>query len=339
MRKVRIEEAVGMVLAHDVTRIVPGEFKGPAFRKGHVIRAEDIGAFLDLGKEHVYAWEARPGWLHEDEAAAAIARAVAGEGLRFTEPKEGKITFLAGCAGLIKVDVERLELINTIDQVVLSTLHNNRPAKEGEKVAATRVVPLVIEEGRVREVERIAKSGPIIFLKPLKPARVGIVTTGNEVYKGRIKDGFGPALQKKMLHYGCEITGQEIVPDEPALIKQAIMGMRNRGAEIILVTGGMSVDPDDVTPLSIRELGAELVTYGSPVLPGAMFLLSYWNGIPVLGLPGCVMYASQTVFDLVFPRLLAGEKLSKRDIARLGHGGLCLDCEDCRYPACSFGKA
>ncbi len=339
MRKVKVEEAVGMVLAHDITRIVPGEFKGAAFKKGHIVRAEDIPRLLDLGKEHLYVWEAKEGWLHEDDAARAIVEATAGPGLTFSEPKEGKINYVAQFPGILKIDVERLYRVNSVDQVVLSTLHNNMPVKEGQVVAGTRVIPLVIQEEKIYQVKAIGQKGPIIQVIPLKAKKVGIVTTGNEVFKGRIKDGFGPALERKMSHYGCEIVKQIIVPDDIRLIKNAIIEIKEGGAEIILTTGGMSVDPDDVTPLSIRELGADIVSYGSPVLPGAMFLLAYWQETPILGLPGCVMYAKQTVFDLVFPRLLAGEVLQKQDLIQLGHGGLCMDCEVCRYPACSFGKA
>lgn len=339
MHKVKVEEAVGMVLAHDITKIVPGEFKGAAFKKGHVVRPEDIPRLLDLGKEHLYVWEAKEGWLHEDDAAKAIVEATAGAGLTFSEPKEGKINYLARCSGILKIDVERLYQVNSVDQVVLSTLHNNMPVKEGQVVAGTRVIPLVIEEEKINRVKAIGQAGPVIQVIPLKTKSIGIVTTGSEVFKGRIKDGFGPALERKMSYYGCKIIKQIIVPDDTRLIKNAIIEVKEAGAEIILTTGGMSVDPDDVTPLSIRELGADIVSYGAPVLPGAMFLLAYWAETPILGLPGCVMYAKQTIFDLVFPRLLAGEVLWKKDLIQLGHGGLCMDCEVCRYPACSFGKA
>lgn len=339
MRKVRVEDAPGMVLAHDITKIVPGEFKGPAFKKGHIIREEDIPKLLDLGKEHIYVWEAAAGWLHEDEAAQAIVKATAGGGLTFSEPKEGKISYIAAFPGILKIDAARLYAVNSIDQVVLSTLHNNTPVAKGQVVAGTRVIPLVIEEEKIKLVQAAAEGHPIVEVWPLEPKKVGIVTTGNEVFHGRIKDGFGPALERKMTHYGCEIIRQVIVPDDPRVIIQAIKDVRQAGAEIVLTTGGMSVDPDDLTPFSIRELGAEIISYGAPVLPGAMFLLAYWQGIPILGLPGCVMYARQTIFDLVFPRLLAGEVLTKQDLIRLGHGGLCMECPECHYPACSFGKA
>lgn len=338
MLKVRTEDAVGMVLAHDLTQIIPGKFKDAAFKKGHVIRQEDISRLLDMGKEHIFIWEAKEGWLHENDAAAAIVKATAGEGFTFTEPKEGKISYKALYSGILKIDVERLHQINAVDQVVFATLHNNMPVKQDQVVAITRVIPLVIEEEKINMVQSIGKGSPVIEIKELKPKSVGIVTTGSEVFKGRIKDCFGPALERKMTHYGCNIIKQIIVPDDPVLIKNAIKEVRELGAEMILTTGGMSVDPDDLTPLCIREVGAEIVSYGAPVLPGAMFLMAYWDGIPVMGLPGCVMYAKQTIFDLVLPRVLAGEIITKKDLSVMGHGGLCQNCPECRYPNCGFGK-
>lgn len=338
MLKINVEDAIGMVLAHDITQIIPGQFKDAAFKKGHVIRKEDVERLLYMGKEHIFIWEAKEGWLHENEAAAAIVKATAGEGFTFTEPKEGKISYKAAYPGILKIDVERLHQINAVDQVVFATLHNNMPIKQDQVVATARVVPLVIEEDKIKMVQEIGKGSPVIEVRKLKSKTVGIVTTGSEVYKGRIKDNFGPALERKMAQYGCTIIKQIIVPDEPALIKEAIKEVRDLGAEIILTTGGMSVDPDDVTPLSIRELGAEIVSYGAPVLPGAMFMMAYWDGTPIMGLPGCVMYAKQTVFDLVLPRVLTGEIITKKDLSMLGHGGLCLNCAECRYPDCGFGK-
>ncbi|MDX9873025.1 MAG: molybdopterin-binding protein [Clostridia bacterium] len=339
MQKVRVEDAVGMVLAHDITRIVPGEFKGAAFRKGHIIREEDINSLLDLGKEHIYIWENKEGWLHENEAVEAIVKATAGAGVNLTEPREGKIIYEAAFNGILKIDVNRLIQINSVDQIVLSTLHNNRPVERGQMVASARIVPLIIEEEKIREVQEIAGGVPVIEVKPLLSKRVGIVTTGSEVYKGRIKDAFGPTLQQKLNHYGCEVIRQTIVPDDPEMIKEAIREMRSFGAELILTTGGMSVDPDDLTPSSIRDLGAKIVAHGSPVLPGSQFMMAYWDDIPVMGLPGCVMYSRRTIFDLILPRVLAGEIIKREDLTRLAHGGLCLNCEVCTYPNCGFGKS
>lgn len=337
MKSVRVEDAIGMILCHDITKIVPGEFKGRAFKKGHIIKEEDIKELLSIGKEHIYVWEAKEGMLHENDAAIRLKDLVCGTGLEFGEIKEGKINFIAKKDGLLKIDKEELLKINMLGDIIVSTMHNNTPVKKGEIVGATRVIPLVIDEEKIIEAEKIVKKG-IINIEEIKSKKVFMITTGSEVYHGRIKDAFGPAVKKKLEYYGCELVNQTILPDDKDKIVAEIKRALKEGAEMIVCTGGMSVDPDDVTPTAIKECGADLVSYGAPVLPGAMFLLSYYGDIPILGLPGCVMYSKRTVFDLVLPRVLADEKLTMRDLALYGHGGLCLDCKVCTFPHCSFGK-
>lgn len=337
MKSVRVEDAIGMILCHDITKIVPGEFKGRAFKKGHIIKEEDIKELLSIGKEHIYVWEAKEGMLHENDAAIRLKDLVCGTGLEFGEIKEGKINFIAKKDGLLKIDKEELLKINMLGDIIVSTMHNNTPVKKGEIVGATRVIPLVIDEEKIIEAEKIVKKG-IINIEDIKSKKVFMITTGSEVYHGRIKDAFGPAVKKKLEYYGCELVNQTILPDDKDKIVAEIKRALKEGAEMIVCTGGMSVDPDDVTPTAIKECGADLVSYGAPVLPGAMFLLSYYGDIPILGLPGCVMYSKRTVFDLVLPRVLADEKLTMRDLALYGHGGLCLDCKVCTFPHCSFGK-
>lgn len=339
MKTVAVEDAIGMVLAHDLTEIIPGKFKGCAFRKGHVIRREDIPRLLNIGKRHIYVLDLDDQTLHENEAATAIARAAAGQGIRLTEPKEGKVELVADYAGLLKVNTEALHAINAVDQVMFASLHTNHVYPAGRKMAGTRIIPLTINADRVRRVVAIcAAHAPVVSVRPLRPHTVGVVTTGSEVFHGRIQDKFGPVLREKFTALGSTILRQDIVDDNAAMIADAIRGLLADGADFIACTGGMSVDPDDVTPTGIAAAGGQVVTYGAPVLPGAMFLLAYIGGVPVTGLPGCVMYCRTTVFDLVVPRLLAGERLERSDIARLGHGGFCLNCDECRYPDCSFGK-
>lgn len=337
MKIIKTKEAIGKVLYHDITQIVPGKFAGRAFKKGHVIREEDVEVLLSLGKDHIYVAEYVEGMLHENEAAVRLKDLTAGEGLTFGELKEGKIDFFAEEDGLLKINKEDLLKLNSLGEIILATLHNNTTVKKGEKVAGTRVIPLTIEEEKIIKAEEIIKN-KIVSVIPITSKKVWIVTTGNEVYHGRIKDAFGPVIIKKVEEYGCEVIGQEILPDKEEKISEAINSFIEKGAEMIVCTGGMSVDPDDVTPTAIKGTGADLITYGSPVLPGAMFLLAFKGDIPILGLPGCVMYSKRTVFDLMLPRILANEKLSKEDIAGLGHGGLCMNCEECRFPNCSFGK-
>jgi molybdopterin biosynthesis enzyme len=172
----------------------------------------------------------------------------------------------------------------------------------------------------------------------MRKPKAGLVITGNEVYHGKVKDAFEPVITGKIKKFDGEITGVHFAPDNAKFIEDRIRDLINAGADLIITTGGMSVDPDDVTRFAIRNLGVDELHYGSPVLPGAMFLVAYIGDIPVLGIPACGMYASITVFDLVLPRVLAGERIGRREIAELGHGGLCLKCEKCQYPVCPFGK-
>lgn len=339
MKQIRIEDSVGCILSHDVTKIVPGEFKGRLFKKGHVIREEDIPKLLDIGKEHIYVWEPKKGQLHENDAAIRVKDLVLGQGCYISEEiKEGKIDFFANTQGVLKINKDLLLKLNLLGEIIVSTIHNNTPVKKGEKIGATRVIPLIIDEKKILEAEKIIKE-KIISVEEIKPKKAVLITTGNEVYKGRIKDAFLPVMKEKLEYYGSEIVKQVILPDNKEMITENILkAIEEDKVDMIICTGGMSVDPDDVTPSAIKDCNGEIVTYGAPVLPGAMFLLAYYKNIPILGVPSCAMYSKRTIFDLVLPRILADEKLSFEDIARFGNGGMCLNCEICSFPHCSFGK-
>jgi len=339
MLKVPVENAVGMVLCHDITQIVPGKFKGPAFKKGHVVKKEDIPLLLQIGKESLYIWEKKEGFLHENEAAMRMATAVAGHGVALTEPKEGKISLISTLRGLLKINVGGLTGINSIQQVMLASLHTNQVVEKDMVVAGTRVIPLVIEEKIIEQVEKLsADNGPVVEVKPLAALRVGMVVTGSEVYKGRIKDKFSPVVREKVEKLGSFVFKKINASDSKKMIAEAIQTLLYDDADLIIVTGGMSVDPDDLTPAGVVAAGGSIVSYGAPTLPGAMFMVAHIGETPVLGLPGCVMFSKNTVFDLVLPRIMAGETIRQSDIAVLGHGGLCMECHVCRFPACSFGK-
>ncbi|SDK37083.1 molybdenum cofactor cytidylyltransferase [Maridesulfovibrio ferrireducens] len=338
MKTVPVEDSIGNVLCHDMTRIVPGEFKGPAFKKGHIIRQEDIPVLLEIGKEHVYILTLEDGQLHENDAARRIAKAAAGPGITLSGISEGRINMKAS-PGLLSINVEALERINSIEEVVIATMHNGLQVSTPRDVAGTRVVPLIIDESKIIEVEKICREcGPIVSVKPFRHLKVGIITTGSEVYSGRIKDKFGPVIRKKFDALNSEILSQTFVSDDPEMTREAILKSIDDGAQMVVLTGGMSVDPDDQTPSSIRSTGAEIITYGSPTFPGVMFMLAYLNGVPIVGLPGCVMYYRASIFDLVVPRIVAGERPTRKEIAALGHGGFCAGCDTCHYPLCSFGK-
>ena len=339
MKQIETKDAVGHILCHDITRIVKDVVKDTPFRKGHIVTKEDIPALLSLGKTHLYVWENDDTKYHENEAAEILYELCKNEHMDRTAVREGKIELIAACDGLFTVDVKRLDEINSLDDIMIATRHTNFPVRKGDKLIGTRVIPLVIDKSRMEEAKNIAGSVPLACLHPYKALKCGIVTTGSEVFYGRIKDTFTPVIEEKMSAYGITVCGHKTVDDDMEKITSAILELKAEGADVIVCTGGMSVDPDDLTPGAIKATGARIVTYGAPVLPGAMFLLAYMDdGTPVMGLPGCVMYAKATVFDLVMPRIAAGIEVTKADIVRLGNGGLCLSCEECHYPSCSFGK-
>lgn len=339
MKLMKTEDAVGQVLCHDITQIIKGVTKDAVFRKGHVIREEDIPVLLSVGKDHIYIWEKDAGVLHENEAAEILREICQGENMHPSEVKEGKIELIADCDGLLKINKEKLLAVNSLGQMMIAARHGNFAVKKGDKLAGTRIIPLVIEEEKMQKAKEAAGSEPLLQLLPFQPKKVGIVTTGNEVYYERIKDTFTPVIIDKVSEFGAEIVGHEVCPDDHETITAAIKKLLATGAEFVICTGGMSVDPDDKTPLAIKNTGADIVSYGAPVLPGAMFLLSYYDGnIPVVGLPGCVMYAKRTIFDLVLPRLMADDKVTAEDLQELGEGGLCLGCDVCTFPNCGFGK-
>jgi molybdopterin biosynthesis enzyme len=339
MKTIAVQDAVGTVLAHDVTRIVPGQSKGPAFRKGHIVRAEDLPVLLDIGKEHLYVLEVKPGMVHENDAARRIAAAAAGPGLKLTEPSEGRINLVAEYTGLLKINVEALNRLNAVDDVVFATIHGNHRIEEGQAVGGTRIIPLMTNDAIVHQAEKIcAQNSPLLSVKPFQAFKVGLITTGSEIYNGRIKDTFGPVVRRKFKELGSEVVTQILVSDEIDMTLAAIDQCRAMGVDMIALTGGMSVDPDDQTPAAIRAAGARVVTYGAPTFPGAMFMLAYLDDIPVVGLPGCVMYHKSSIFELIVPRILAGDEIETADIAKLGYGGYCAGCRECRYPACGFGK-
>ncbi len=342
MKIIETTKAVGHVLCQDITQIIVGEKKGPVFRKGHIVTEEDIPVLLSVGKEHLYVWEQDETMLHENEAALILFDICKNTGMKGSDIKEGKIEIIADMDGLFKINREKLIAINSFGDMMIATRHGNLPVKKGDKLAGTRIIPLVIEKEKMEQVKQIGGEEPILSILPFQKKKVGIVTTGNEVYSGRIKDTFGPVIKDKLAKYTVDLFGQTYVDDQKIHIKNAIMDFINQGADMVVCTGGMSVDPDDCTPGAIMETGSRIVTYGAPVLPGAMMLLSYYEKegrtIPILGLPGCVMYAKQTIFDILLPRIMADDEITRDELAALGEGGLCLRCNICTYPNCGFGK-
>lgn len=346
-QSIPLDQAVGMVLPHDITEISlesedgkSKSCKGPVFRKGHIIRQEDLEHLRRLGKEHIYVLSPNEDEIHEDEAAPLLADSLAGPGVVWSDrPSEGKLNLLAEHDGLLKIDTDALYRFNLLGEVMCATLHNNIPVKKKTQVGATRLIPLLGKREMVENACAAAKeSGGVLRVNPIPETRAGIVITGNEVYYGRVKDRFEPVLKKKLAGLNSRVIETRFAPDDEEIIAGEIQTCIDRGADIIVTSGGMSVDPDDRTRAGISRAGAVDSVYGTPVLPGAMFLVARIGDIPVLGLPACGMFHGTTVFDLILPRVLSGERISREDIAALGHGGLCRQCEKCTYPVCSFGK-
>ncbi len=339
MKLIKTTDAAGHVLCHDITRIIKDEVKDTPFRKGHIVTEEDIPALLNLGKENLYVWEMDDTMYHEDEAAEILRDICINDNMKASGPKEGKIELTALADGLYQIDIARLMEINSIDEIMIASRHTNTPVKEGDKLLGTRVIPLVIKKEKMDLVRETAGEEPLARILPYRIRTAGIVTTGNEVFYGRIQDTFTPVIEEKLARFGIEPAAHVVLNDDKEKIRDAILDFKEKGVDLIVCSGGMSVDPDDQTPGAVRMSGAQIVTYGTPVLPGAMFLLAYFeDGTPVCGLPGCMMYNKTTVFDIVLPRLAAGVRMSKKDFACLGNGGFCLSCPVCTFPNCGYGK-
>ena len=329
LKEVPVREAVGLRLAHDLTRIVPGQFKGRLFKRGHLITEADIPSLLDIGKEHIYIMELGDRDLHEDDAAMRMASALADGALLLSEPHEGKVSIKSPILGLAQIDRGVVESINRLGDIALATVRTNTVVQPGAAVAATRAIPLVVPRSKVEQAESIAgqfrsnESGSApIRVRPLRKVRAGLLTTGSEVFGGRIQDKFGPAVAAKLSALGSEVAEQRFAPDDRQTIVKEILYLLGQGYDMILVTGGMSVDPDDRTPGAIHAAGADIVSYGTPMLPGSMLLMGYLSDVPIMGLPGCVMHDPYTSFDALLPRILAGDRITREDIIELGYGGL-----------------
>ena len=338
MKKVNVENAVGMVLCHDMTQIIPGQFKDARFRKGHIITKEDIPVLISMGKKNIYVYEVDEKMMHENDAAISLCDMCISENLVATDVKEGKIMLKSKIKGYLSIDKERLKIANMHNDIVISSIKNGN-VEVNDTVAGMRVIPLVIEKKKLFEVRKAVGNDAIIKVFPYKIKRFRMVVTGSEVKEKIIKDEFSGVVEKKLEKYGVKLIDKIYSGDDKEKIVEAIKKLKSDGAELICCTGGMSVDPDDMTPSGIIESGAKVVTYGAPFLPGAMMMLSYFDdGVPIIGLPGCVMYATTTVFDVRIPKIIAGLKWTREEIVELGYGGLCRQCKSCHFPNCSFGN-
>ncbi len=339
MKKIAVQDAVGLKLCHDITAMRDG-FKGAAFKRGHIIQEKDIEELLNIGKKHVFIWEENAGELHEEECARRMAAMAPVAGAHYTEPSEGKVLLMADQRGLFRVDTELLHKINNIGDITISTIPDHYPVEKGARLASMRIVPLVTKEEQILQAEALCKERKLLDLKPYLPRKIGVIITGSEVYSGRIRDKFEPVIRRKILEreYPAEFTGFTICDDDPDMLKEAAEKHLHAGADLLLFTGGMSVDPDDITPTAIRDLGADIISHGVPAQPGNMTLTAYLGEVAILGVPGAAISMPTTILDVLLPQIFTGERITKEDLVRLGDGGLCQICPSCHFPNCSFGR-
>jgi len=337
MKKIPVEKAVGMELCHDITEM-NDHFKGVAFPRGHVVREEDIPHLLDIGKRTVFVWEAHAGEIHEDDCARRMAAMAPVAGAHYTEPAEGKVLLLADQRGMLRVNRQLLNRINHIGDLTICTLPDHYPVESGARLASMRIVPLVTKEAQILEAERLCAAEPLLELHPYQKRTIGVVITGSEIYHGRIKDKFEPVVRNKMQHYPSEIVGVTICDDDLDMIVAAARRHLEQGADFLIFTGGMSVDPDDLTPSAVRQLGADIVSHGVPSQPGNMTLVAYLGDIPILGVPGAAIKLPTTIFDVLLPQIFAGDRITKEELLQLADGGLCQMCKICHWPNCTFGR-
>jgi len=339
MKRIPVEQAVGETLCHDMTAIRPDGFKGVVFKRGHIIQAEDIPVLHTMGKAHIFVWEPGRAEAHEDDAGLAAARALAGPGIVYTGPTEGRYSLMAEWDGLFTVNRAAFRALNQIPDYTAATLPGDSPVRTGDRLAGVRIVPLVTEKKHVTQVETLGRAqGPILTVRPFLPLKAGIIITGSEVYNGLIEDRFEPVLRTKLAPFGGQILGVVKCPDDVRAIEQAAGKFLAQDAELLIFTGGMSVDPDDLTPTAIRQTGAEVISQGVPIQPGNMLMLAYLEGTPLIGVPGAAMHYKTTSLDVILPKIFVGDKLGAGDLQAKGEGGLCQICETCTYPTCYFGK-
>lgn len=337
MKKVKVEDAIGLPLCHDITAMYDG-FKGAIFKRGHIIEEKDIKKLLDAGKQHIFIWEENAGYIHEEDAAVRLSKMTYVENASYSDVSEGKILLFADTEGMFVVNEDLLDKVNMIGDITIATIPNHYHVHKGDRLASMRIVPLVTKEEQIIEAENLCKGEKLYDLIPFTKKKIGVVITGGEVYNNRIKDKFEPVCRDKLSKYPCEILSVVKCDDDTDMIKNSILKFLDDGADFIILTGGMSVDPDDVTPLAVRNIGAEIISHGVPAQPGNMALVAYKNDIPIIGVPGAAVSLPTTIFDVLLPQIFSDVKFTKNDLVKLGSSGLCQMCKVCHYPNCTFGK-
>ncbi|NDV26004.1 FmdE family protein [Desulfovibrio sp. JC010] len=338
---VDVEDAVGKTALHDMTRIEPGVSKGPEFKAGQEITAGDVCRLQQMGRNRIYVQDesVAGGMVHENEAVQAFAERMAGEGVVFkTPPEEGKISFCAASKGLFTINRDILERFNMLPDVMCTSRQGDILVDEGKSVAGTRAIPLHISETVFRNALSVLDEAPLFSVTPLRRGKVGILVTGTEVFQGLIEDKFIPIISGKVERLGCDVVASVIVPDDREAIANGVKELLEQRADLIVTTAGLSVDPDDATRAGLVDAGLQDALFGVPALPGTMLLTGKIGNVDVMGVPACALFYKTTSFDLLLPRILAGQTLDRKSLARIAEGGLCLNCRSCTFPKCPFGK-
>jgi formylmethanofuran dehydrogenase subunit E len=342
LKTVPVEQVAGEKALHDMTQIIPGKKKGAAFKRDQEFSAGDICRLQTMGRQNVYVLDgdfAQSEWIHEDKAALAFAKAMSGEGVTYSEsPSEGKAELMAARDGLMILDDRRLEMFNLVPGVMCAARHGYSLVDQGFNLAGTRAIPLFLLRRDFEKAMTILSEEPLFKVLPLRRAEVGILVTGTEVFQGLIKDKFIPTVRHKIERFGSEVKSSLIVPDDRDQISRGVKKLMDDGADLIVTTAGLSVDPDDVTRQGLKDAGVEDMIYGMPILPGAMTLLARKGNIPFIGVPACALFYRTTSFDVLLPRLLASVAIDRHDLAKMGNGGLCLGCKACTFPKCPYCK-
>lgn len=337
MIKIAVENAVGMTLCHDVTVIKDG-YKGPLYKRGHVIAPADIPQLLNIGKHHIFVWEENAGEIHEEDCALRFAAMAPVPHSHYIGPSEGKVTLISDTDGLFCVDTVLLKALNSIQDITITALPNHYPIKKGSRIASMRIIPLVTKEANIVAAETLCRGNNLFRILPYQLMKVGIIITGSEVYNGLIKDKFESIARDRLASYPCEILGATICSDDSKMITDAANEFLESGVDLLIFHGGMSVDPDDLTPTTIRSLGADIITYGVPAQPGNMSLIAYLGNTTILGVPSSAISNRTSMFDVVLPQVFSGKRFTKDELLNLGNGSLCQQCETCHFPNCTFGK-
>ena len=314
---VTVDALLDRVLCHDV-RDAAGKVAAP---KGARVDAAMAQVLLGIPWDEIHLLELEPGDVHEEDAGRRLAAAVVGDGVVVRGYTGGQWTLGATRRGLLRIRTDALTEVNAQEGMSVFTLFDGQPVEPGEAVAKAKVTPLAIAETTVRAVETVAASaGGVILVAGFRPATVGAIA--RESLDARQRARFESALRQKIDWLGGRLLDVRFAGGSDRAVADELRGLRGAGADVLIVAGASALDPLDPVFGGLTLLGASMERHGVPAHPGSLLWLARWDGLPVLGMPTCGMFSQATTFDLVLPRILAGEAMGNCDLAGLGHGGL-----------------